>query len=61
MIEYFLGGKNGRCAGLTTLPPSCAECLEICDPQPYGNLRPCTGIALPLICKLYKLFGGRAM
>ena len=27
--EYFLGGKSGRCVGLTTLPPSCAVCLEI--------------------------------
>jgi hypothetical protein len=27
--EYFLGGKGGRCVELTTLPPSCAECLEI--------------------------------
>ena len=27
--EYFLGGKGGRCVGLTTLPLSCAECLEI--------------------------------
>jgi hypothetical protein len=25
--EYFLGGKVGRCVGLTTLPPSCADCL----------------------------------
>jgi hypothetical protein len=25
--EYFLGGKSGRCVGLTTLPPSCADCL----------------------------------
>ena len=23
------GGKVGRCVGLTTLPPSCADCLEI--------------------------------
>jgi hypothetical protein len=22
------GGKGGRCAGLTTLPPSCADCLR---------------------------------
>jgi hypothetical protein len=22
-------GKGGRCVGLTTLPPSCADCLEI--------------------------------
>jgi len=27
--EYFLGGKGGRCVGLTTLPTSCADCLEI--------------------------------
>jgi hypothetical protein len=24
----FLGGKGGRCLRLTTLPPSCADCLE---------------------------------
>jgi hypothetical protein len=23
--EYFLGGKGGRCVGLTILPPSCAD------------------------------------
>jgi hypothetical protein len=28
--EYFLGGgKGGRFVGLTTLSPSCADCLEI--------------------------------
>ena len=26
--EYFLGGKGGRCVGLTTLTPSCADFLE---------------------------------
>ena len=31
--EYFLGGKGGRCVGLTTLPPSCVGCLEIWNPQ----------------------------
>jgi len=30
--EYFLGGTGGRYVGLTTLPPSCAECLEIWEP-----------------------------
>jgi hypothetical protein len=45
--EYFLGGKGGRCVGLTTLPPSCAECLEIRKPQPPGTLRACNGIAFP--------------
>ena len=37
--EYFLGGKDGRCVGLTTLPLSCAECLEIWEPQVSGTLR----------------------
>jgi hypothetical protein len=42
-------GKGGRCVGLTTLPPSCADCLEIWEPQPPGTLRACNGIALPLL------------
>jgi len=42
--EYFLGGKDGRCIGLTTLPPSCAECHEISEPQPPGTLWACLGL-----------------
>ena len=38
--EYFLRGKGGRCVGLT-LPPSCAENLEIWQPQPPGIVRVC--------------------
>ena len=30
--EYFLGGKGSRCVGLTTLPLSCADCVEIWEP-----------------------------
>jgi hypothetical protein len=41
--EYFLGGKGGRCVGLTTLPPY-ANCLEIWEPQPPGTLRACLGL-----------------
>jgi len=37
--EYFLGVKGGRCVGLTTLPPSCDECLEIWESQPPGTLK----------------------
>ena len=37
--EYFLRGKGGRCVGLTTLPLSCADCLEIWELQLSGNLR----------------------
>jgi hypothetical protein len=39
--EYFLGDKGGRCAGLTTLPPSRADCLEIWETQLLGSLRAC--------------------
>jgi hypothetical protein len=42
--QYFLGGKGGWCVGLTTLPPSCAECLEICEPEPPGTLRAWPGL-----------------
>jgi hypothetical protein len=36
--EYFLGGRGGRCLGLTTLPTSCAKCLEISELQIPGTL-----------------------
>jgi hypothetical protein len=42
--EYFLGGKGGRCLGLTTLPSSCAGCLESWEPQPPGTLSACPGL-----------------
>jgi hypothetical protein len=38
------GGKDGRCVGLTTLPPSCADYLEILEPQPAGTPRACPGL-----------------
>jgi len=40
----FLVGKGGRCVGLTTLPPSCADCHEIWEPQLPGNPRACPGL-----------------
>ena len=42
--ECFLGGKGSWCIGLTTLPPSCANCHEIWEPQPPGTLRACPGL-----------------
>jgi hypothetical protein len=42
--EYFLGGKGGRCVGLTTLPSSGTKCLEILEPHPSGTLRACPGL-----------------
>ena len=44
---YLLGLKGGRCVRLTTLPPSCADCLEIREPQPPGTLRASPGIVFP--------------
>ena len=38
------GGKGGRCVGLTTLPSSCADCIEIWEPQTPGTLRACPGL-----------------
>ena len=35
--------KGGQCVGLTTLPPSYADCLEIWEPQPSETLRACLG------------------
>ena len=49
-------GKSGRCVGLTTLPPSCADCLEIWEPQPPGTLRACNGSALLLLIYQLLLF-----
>ena len=42
--EYLLGSKGGRCVGLTILPPSCADYLEIWEPQPPGTLWACPGL-----------------
>jgi len=41
--EYLLGGKGGRCVGLTTLPPSCADCIEFLEAKPPGTLWACPG------------------
>ena len=35
----FPAGKGGCCVGLTTLPTSCVECLEIWEPQPSRKFR----------------------
>ena len=33
LILLVSGGKECRCVGLTTLPPSCADCLKILELQ----------------------------
>jgi hypothetical protein len=37
-------GKGGRFVRLTTLPPSCADCIKIWEPQPPETLRACQGL-----------------
>jgi hypothetical protein len=37
-------GRGGRCVRLPTLPPSCADCHEIWEPQPPGTLKACPGL-----------------
>jgi len=37
-------GKGGRYIGLTTLPRSCSDCLEIWEPKPPGTLNACPGL-----------------
>ena len=56
--EYFLGGKGGRCVGLSTLPPSFFECLEIWEPhlvEPSGPVQTCNGIVLTFFFFFFKL------
>jgi hypothetical protein len=40
----FHGRKGGRCLGLTTLPPSCADYLEVWEPEPPWTLGACPGL-----------------
>ena len=54
------GGKGGQCVRVTTLPPSCAECLLIWSlnrPEPSGPHRPVIGVAFFYIDQsYYRLF-----
>jgi len=60
----FPEGKAGRCVGLTTLSPLCADCLDIWEPQTPGTLRPCPGPVMGLLylyLYLYLCTGGVSM
>ena len=53
--EYFLVGKGGRCVSLTTLPPSCADCLKSRSLnllESPGPVQATNGIALPFTALL---------
>ena len=52
------GGKRGRCVRVTTLPPSCAECLVIWSlnrPEPSGPHRAVIGVAFFFFLKVCKV------
>jgi hypothetical protein len=54
--EYFLGGKDRWRVGLTILPLSCIECLEIWELQAPGTSGPvqaCNGVVLLLPLTYY--------
>ena len=54
-VRNISWGKGGRFIWLTTLLPSCAECLEIWEPQPSGTLGACQGLYgdfFTLFCQL---------
>jgi hypothetical protein len=44
LTEMSSCGGGSRYIRLTTLPPSCANCLEIWEPQPPDTLRACPGL-----------------
>jgi hypothetical protein len=61
--EYLLGGKRGWCIGLTTLPPSCADCHETGSLkllEPSLPVQAYTGITLPLFITLILTKIGRS-
>ena len=47
------GGKRGRCLGMTTLPHSRADSLEIWVPQPPRDLWGCNKPEQGLLCHLF--------
>jgi len=51
----FPGGRGCRSVGLTTLPPSCADLLEMWEPQPLGPLSACSGLYRDcfILCKAW--------
>jgi hypothetical protein len=46
--ECLLEDKGGQCVRLTSLLPSCAECLKIWEFQPPGTLRDSHSLSGPL-------------
>jgi hypothetical protein len=54
LTNIFPWGKGCRCIGLVTLPPTCADCLEIWEPQPPGPLMACPDLYRDWFTFLYE-------
>jgi len=54
-LGLTLGGNDGPYVGLTTLPPSCAGCLEIWKISNSWNLQ---GLSRPVMRLLYLYYSG---
>jgi len=52
--EIYPGVKGGLCVGITTLPLSSIDCLEIWDAQTHGILRSCNRTVSGLFAKCVK-------
>jgi len=69
--DYFLWSKGGRCVGMTSLPPSYADCFEIWVPtpsrSPWACNRPVQGLfyhlqlVLTACLLIYLLHGAEAI
>jgi hypothetical protein len=62
--RIFPGDKGGRCVGLTTLPPSCADSWNL-GASTFWNPQGLSGIALPLLygdglCYISVLYVGKS-
>jgi hypothetical protein len=54
--QYFMGGKGGRCVGLTTLPPSNLGASTSWNPQGlYGPVQGLLYLYLYLCCTTYSI------
>jgi hypothetical protein len=55
-LAWVWRAKGVRCVGLTTLPPSCADCPQHVNLEAYGPVEACNGTALPILSNIQSAF-----
>jgi hypothetical protein len=55
LTEMSTKNKDGRSVRLTNLPSSCADCLEIGEPQTLENFRECPGQLYLIACNMGRI------